>query len=371
MEQSNHLLHLKNYCNIIYPERNGKYKKSSLFSTTYLENFKEDNYKSTDINTNQIRRLKRAVNNLILISPQRKIFNIVTQKKQNFRLNFITLTLPSKQRHTDKEITKEILSPFLAELQRLNKIGSYVWKAEKQKNGNIHYHITSNKFIHYQLVKDTWNKHLNNLNYIDDFFNKHGHRTPNSTDIHATKNIKNLEAYLVKYISKKAENKNLIVSSKKWDCSKNLKRKEQPVISIDYEISEILNDIFTNKKDNIIYKDYFTLIKNDTQIKKKLFKNEDVKKEFQKFVEIMKLREKEYRNEELREQIINNHKVKKMESKKIEQKSVYPLKARYIQIINGYSVPRYRILKSDDDYRKFKKYLKKTGYAWEFVNQSA
>jgi hypothetical protein len=38
---------------------------------------------------------------------------------------------------------------------------------------------------------------------MDLFFAKHGHTNPNSTDVHATKSIKNLAAYLAKYMSKK------------------------------------------------------------------------------------------------------------------------------------------------------------------------
>ena len=57
-------------------------------------------------------------------------------------MKFITLTLSDVQAHTDDSIKEHMLQPFLYWLQRYYNC-SYVWKAETQINGNIHFHITN------------------------------------------------------------------------------------------------------------------------------------------------------------------------------------------------------------------------------------
>lgn len=368
MDVNNYLLHIKHSNNLIYRENQGKSGRKKVTKELDLSNFEDGNYKDTDISVNSIRRMKRAINNLILISPRKYIYNPVTNKEQPFRLNFITLTLSAPQEHSDKIITSKILSPFLKEMQRKNLIGSYVWKAEKQENYNIHYHITSNKFIHYSELRDIWNRHQNNLGYIDKFKNKHGHNNPNSTDIHSTKNIKDLEAYLIKYITKEVDKKELIVKSKKWDCSTNLKRKEQPVIEIDFEIGEVINELKEIRNDNFLYFDYFTILKNDSKVKKELFKLKSVRSCFDLFVKKINASNKEYEK-------IKNTKFEYILDKKNDMKSVlaserevFPLKIRYIQEVNGYKIPRYKIVKDSRDFYLLKKYLDKFGYLYEVIN---
>lgn len=112
---------------------------------------------------------------------------------------FVTLTLSSRQIHCDKTIKREVLNHFIIYLQREFKIRNYVWKAELQENGNIHYHMITDKFIPWRKLRDIWNAAQNRLLYVDMF----EHDDPNSTDIHSLKKIKNVTAYVGKYMSKK------------------------------------------------------------------------------------------------------------------------------------------------------------------------
>lgn len=210
---------------------------------------------------------------------------------------FVTLTLPAKQRHTDYEL-KELLGQFLKWVQgertelkngqfkgQLKGFGveTYLWRAEVQKNGNIHFHVLLDRFVPWERIRSKWNSLLDNLGYIQDYaqnqrekhqngfqidenaliqdmkrieeeaakclkakqinertpdflvkilkkaieYNrtalelsivrklaiekqkitfgknqKEGWRNPNSTDIHAIRDIDNLAAYVAKYISK-------------------------------------------------------------------------------------------------------------------------------------------------------------------------
>jgi hypothetical protein len=101
--------------------------------------------------------------------------------------------------HTDNEIANGILKPFLRWWRDRNPALLYVWKAEVQDNGNIHFHVTSNSFIHHEVLRRHWNKKCELLKYTS----RSRSTNPNSTDVHAVKNVRNLASYLCAYITKK------------------------------------------------------------------------------------------------------------------------------------------------------------------------
>lgn len=172
---------------------------------------------------------------MLFLAKPKKLPNSRAGKKRSFKLNFITLTLSSDQVHTDQEIKRRCLHPFLVQARRKFKVALYLWKAEKQKNGRIHFHFITDKYIPWCELRNVWNKHQQTLGYVtryredqqlwhrDGFkYNtkyaprwdyaaqekayQEGLRTdwdnPNSVDIHATRHIINLKAYFSKEISK-------------------------------------------------------------------------------------------------------------------------------------------------------------------------
>lgn len=143
-------------------------------------------------------RLRTAVEALVLTAKWKTVFVLNTKTHFRYKINFITLTLPSQQVHTDREIQTKVLSPFLEAWAKRRPGLLYVWKAEVQDNGNLHYHITANAFYHYKKLQDDWNKAINKLGYVD----RANVENPNSTDVHSVKNVKNLAGYMVKYLSK-------------------------------------------------------------------------------------------------------------------------------------------------------------------------
>jgi hypothetical protein len=56
--------------------------------------------------------------------------------------------------------------------------------------------------MHFEKLRNSWNEVQNRLGYIDQFEKKHGHRNPNSTDVHSLRKVKNLAAYFIKYMTK-------------------------------------------------------------------------------------------------------------------------------------------------------------------------
>lgn len=145
------------------------------------------------------KRLVLAINTLIDTAQWKTVFVASNQTYFRYKVNFITLTLPSPQVHTDKQIVTECLSKFLEAWQKRRKGLLYVWKAETQDNGNLHFHITSNAFYHWKKLQTDWNRYINKLGYVD----RSKSDTPNSTDVHSVSKIKNLSAYLTSYVAKK------------------------------------------------------------------------------------------------------------------------------------------------------------------------
>lgn len=221
-------------------------------------NFKGEKTYQGLINSASAKRLKRAVNLLVAASEWKTAMNFHTGQEFKFKVNFITLTLPAAQGEiTDKEIKKQVLDVWLKMARRRFKLRSYVWRAERQKNGNIHFHITSDTFIWHNEIRDTWNDRCERLGLITAFEKKNGHRNPNSTDVHSVNSIQNLAGYMVKYMSKgdyspeklqhitalkfppgsKAHKRAAAIleqviinelypmEGKVWDCSENLKQK--------------------------------------------------------------------------------------------------------------------------------------------------
>lgn len=115
---------------------------------------------------------------------------------------FVTLTLPAKQQHSDNEIKRKCLTPYIATLQRKYDVWHYFWRAESQLNGNIHFHLIIDSKIKWRDIRNEWNKCINKLGYIERFQAKYNHQDPNSTDIHSLRNINSPASYVIKYCTK-------------------------------------------------------------------------------------------------------------------------------------------------------------------------
>lgn len=143
--------------------------------------------------------IKDAVDTLLCFSSYKTVYVKDTKSYFRYKVNFITLTLPSVQMHSDVEILRECFIPFMNQWRRRRDKLLFIWKAEVQDNGNLHFHITSNSFYHHRNLRRDWNKFVNKLGYVD----RSGLVNPNSTDVHSIKNIKNLSSYLSSYYTKK------------------------------------------------------------------------------------------------------------------------------------------------------------------------
>lgn len=231
-------------------------------------------------------RLQNAIRLLVHTAKRKKVYQKSTNKWFSFKLSFITLTLPSAQMHSDKEIHEKIFKSFIRQLRNDKKEFLYLYKAEVQDNGNLHYHVTTNSFIHYQNLRERWNQCCEKLGYVS----RSGIANPNSTDVHSVKNGDELERYLVSYCTKKdlykkplkkwhKKYKKLLsdkarlcvelpknyfknlkrkVEVKLWDCSKILKIGKLSMLVGNNDESKEIGDVINNA-DYVIRDDYYTL----------------------------------------------------------------------------------------------------------------
>jgi len=172
------------------------------------------------------KNLSRALEIIYLTTPFRYCFNNALNVFVNFKLSHLTLTLSgTNDLWTYKDYTAKLLSPFLSDCKRKYGMTKYVWKAELQENGNIHYHIISDMFQNHSDIKNLWNYHQRKHGLIDGYYRNYGNYHPNSTDIHSVDCSGNVANYLLKYISKSSQNK-VKLDGKVWDCSLNIKGKK-------------------------------------------------------------------------------------------------------------------------------------------------
>lgn len=153
------------------------------------------------------RKAKKAIKYLLYSANEKTVYNPKFNSSFKFKVGFITLTLPSTQRHSDQIIKSQLLNQFLIEAKKKWSMNHYVWKAERQQNGNLHFHILTDVFIPHWELRQCWNRITNKLGYVDEFQRIHKKKNPNSTDIHSLYKVKSVYSYITKYMTK-ADSKN-------------------------------------------------------------------------------------------------------------------------------------------------------------------
>ena len=115
---------------------------------------------------------------------------------------FCTLTLPVKQMHDDKVLKQDLLNPFIKALQRDQGLVNYLWRAEPQRNRNIHFHLFLDRFIDYDIIARYWDYHLEFLGYITAYAEQSGSLFAPATQIVRVPKEGQLRDYIAKYLSK-------------------------------------------------------------------------------------------------------------------------------------------------------------------------
>jgi hypothetical protein len=191
--------------------------------------------------------------------------SVIYYKKQNKNKRnksvaypvFVTLTLPAQQIHDDRVIKNQVLLPFIKELVRCHGVVNYFWKAELQKNFNIHFHLIVDQFVRIDLLKEMWHRHLSGLGYIERYQSKHGLQLPHNVDVKKLTNIQGVISYIVKYCCKIDEAS--YIFGAKWGCSDRLKNLSYPYQFYDSSLKFYVDKLIEAKKVNVYVTDYCTV----------------------------------------------------------------------------------------------------------------
>jgi len=239
------------------------------------------------LSQNAHRTLKRKINWLFYLAKSKQVKTYNGKAIFNFKVAFITLTLPAQQKQCTAEITNNLFNQFLTEVRQRTNMHNYVWRLEFQKNGNVHYHMVTDTYLDYFFLLPIWNRILSKAGYIAEYTAKHQNLSlmqynsaynskgttpfetiakryakgcqnkweqPNTIDIKSVISKKSISNYISKYFSKNAEggsicnNLDTLENSKAlrlWFCSRSLSKLE----SITDYCEAVKYDIFTMVKD--------------------------------------------------------------------------------------------------------------------------
>lgn len=281
-----------------------------------------DNSHKGRISPVAFRKIKKAIDYTVYLAAPKHSPDNFNGKAFKFRLNLITLTLSSSQVHSDKIIKNEIFQPMLNSFRKKYGVINYVWRAEKQGNDNIHFHIVTDKFIPWNELRNEWNKFQNHLGYIDRYrqnmldFHKAGFQerknlfkawplsdqikafkegiknnwsNPNSSDVHSLRNVSNVKQYFVKYLTKdeqsadsrikvnpdgvvpgsvvKSQYSNL--EGRLWGCSSNLANIKGARADLDAGLTEELQKLKLDTSIHHFDSDFFSVSFIDIELLKK------------------------------------------------------------------------------------------------------
>lgn len=255
--QSNRIINysrLENY----YPKKN---------RTSFTSENRTDNHVKGVMSRLAKKRIENVLFNWISTIQFYLLYTGKSQDSIKKFLRFVTLTLSAQQIHSDSEIKKKCLFPFLQLLRDRYGVKNYIWKAEKQKNGNIHFHLILDKYISNRNLQMYWNRYQENLLYISRFEKRLHHRNPPSSEITSVRKLNRISWYLSKEMAKQQHQ--MKVDGKQWDCSNSLLQISAFTTIIDANYDSFLNEITKNKDVNVHFQPYFSII---NMIPVKMFK---------------------------------------------------------------------------------------------------
>lgn len=224
------------------------------------ENLKlsKDSYRG-DISPTGRKRINKIVESWVLAIEHNNKNQAKNVIKDYRKLNMITLTLSDTQIHSDEHIKKAMLKPFLRIIRERKVADNYLWRAEKQENGNIHFHILLDKFIDKDFITDAWNKIQEKVGYLDRFKSKFGRTNAPSTQVESIRNAHDTVKYISKYLTKDSEYG--LISGAVWKASKKLSTLDYFSVNCNYSEREALELSVKNKDCEVKANDNCTIYK--------------------------------------------------------------------------------------------------------------
>lgn len=239
----------------------------------------EKNQHEGKLSQKSSRKLVNSVNWLVAAAKKKWYFDKTKNRHFSFKVNFVTLTLPGDvQEISDHKFKSILMHGFINQCRYRYGLKNFIWKVEAQENGKIHAHFTTDTYLPWRGVRDIWNSLLKHHNLLDFHVAKHsamsyadyckaynsdgehseklmtkrfkegtatGWTDPNSTDVHAVFKVRDIAAYLAKYMSKKEEGRRSL-KGRLWACSYNISQANSLSVNVPFDLGSDSLDPFLN-----------------------------------------------------------------------------------------------------------------------------
>ncbi len=174
---------------------------------------------------------KESVKKLYSINKRKvraRLTNFINTEQGQSRMYFYSLSFP---KNINENVAYSLLNSTLTTLRTTHNVKNYLWIAERQKNGTIHYHLALYHFIKVRIINDVVKKYLchairkqqlnwtitaaKNYNGVDIAKDRSTRIATNFAD---KNKVKKIAGYLTKYITKGTEK----FTRQAWNSSKSL-----------------------------------------------------------------------------------------------------------------------------------------------------
>lgn len=156
-----------------------------------------------------------------------------TKRSSKLIATFCTVTLPTKQAHSDQEVRRSALNGLIQEMKRKAGLKNYIYVSELQKNGNIHFHIIVDTKIGKWKLRNMWRKQMYLMGYLDTYSKYEAGQKYLATQADAIDDVSKVGKYISKYMAK---TNSVVQQGKKlegrlWGMSDGVRQYEGVVMS--------------------------------------------------------------------------------------------------------------------------------------------
>jgi hypothetical protein len=185
-------------------------------------------------------------------------FNETHGIRENYRFVMVTLTLCAKQFHNDKYIKLKMLKPFIKKMEKDYKVQNWAWKAESQKNGNIHFHIVIDKFVPKKWINKTWETYLDKMGYLKIFQEKTNKKHPPAANVLGQDKMLNPVSYLTKYYVKEEVSRK--INGALWRMSDKLLKLQNFTYNLSWKEENNILKTAEIRKATVVHEEHFSII---------------------------------------------------------------------------------------------------------------
>ncbi len=145
-----------------------------------------------------------------------KIVAYANLKRSKMFMAFYSISFPIGM---SDDLIRKVHNTVLTRLRKSNGKFSYIWIAERQKNGTLHFHMLTNTFFNIRIINYFYAKAIHNILIKSDLGTvKFDYKLYNGCDVKRVYSVQKLTKYLTKYVTKNNEKMDGLL----WNCDKTV-----------------------------------------------------------------------------------------------------------------------------------------------------